>query len=92
MQGLFSTSFRPIRQMAQANVAVAPTTTPPAAPAPATPAPTFVPVGVPVAATPTTVVTTQPAIPTAVWIAGGLLLIGAVAFFASNASAPRRRR
>lgn len=90
MQTLFATSFRPLRTLAQANVAVTPTTTPPSA-VPAQPA--VVPVGPAVitpigqAVGPTTTGTSP-----VVWIVGGLLLAGAAALLISNANAPRRRR
>lgn len=100
MNGLFRTGFRPIqiapgRYLGQAP---APTPTPAPTPAPTPPSPTpaqpvFVP-GAPVVVTPPATVVTAPApgIPTGIWVLGGLLMIGALAYFASSAARSPRRR
>lgn len=96
MNGLFRTGFRPLqiapgRYLGQAP-APAPAPAPTPAPSPAPAQPVVVPGAPVVVTTPPATVVTSPGIPTGVWILGGLLMIGALAYFASSAARSPRRR
>lgn len=96
MNGLFRTGFRPLqiapgRYLGQAP-APAPAPTPAPTPSPTPAQPVVVPGAPVVVTTPPATVVTSPGIPTGVWVLGGLLLIGALAYFASSAGKSPRRR